>query len=105
MSSNGSPYSEVRLGIGAAGIAAKEGGAIGQGIAFGFGDEDAGIKGDSFGMQSPIADATIIPEPATLLSALAAAGAVWVSRRRRPVGRVPGRPARSDGRQPSLVHR
>ncbi|MCG3126691.1 MAG: hypothetical protein CHACPFDD_01543 [Phycisphaerae bacterium] len=77
--SNGSPYSEVRLGVGSFGFDARN--VFPIGVAFGFGDEGAGIESNSYGVQSPIADATIIPEPTTLLSALAA-GAVWVSRRR-----------------------
>ncbi|MCG3126529.1 MAG: hypothetical protein CHACPFDD_01365 [Phycisphaerae bacterium] len=81
VSSNGSLYSEIRLGVGAHGISSLEGGVTPKEIAFGFGDEGAGIWSNSYGMQSPIADAVIIPEPATLGLMLVAAS-VWRMRRR-----------------------
>ncbi|MCG3128641.1 MAG: hypothetical protein CHACPFDD_03530 [Phycisphaerae bacterium] len=92
---NGSPYSEIRLGVGDLGIVQQEVGGIPQGVAFGFGDEGAGIKGDSFGMQSPVADATITPEPATLLLLVMGAGATVRARQRRPTPR----PTPSTGRR------
>ncbi|MCG3126531.1 MAG: hypothetical protein CHACPFDD_01367 [Phycisphaerae bacterium] len=82
VSSNGEPYSEVRLGVGTNGIWSLEGGVTPKEIAFGFGDEDAGIWSNSYGMQSPIADATITPEPATLLLLIGAGSAVASTRRR-----------------------
>ncbi|MCG3127700.1 MAG: hypothetical protein CHACPFDD_02568 [Phycisphaerae bacterium] len=77
---NDSPYSEIRLGVGAGGIASREGGT--WDVAFGFGDENAGIDNGDIGAQSPLADATITPEPATLTllaiaSGCAAAGRRW----------------------------
>lgn len=81
VSSDGSAYSEIRLGVGSNGIWSLEGGVTEKEIAFGFGDEDAGIWSNSYGMQSPIADATIVPEPATLLLPLFVAGMLPVRRR------------------------
>ncbi|MCG3128642.1 MAG: hypothetical protein CHACPFDD_03531 [Phycisphaerae bacterium] len=75
VSANGSAYSELRFGVGAFGIDSREG-AFAKPITFGFGDENAGLFGNSYGMQSPIADATIVPEPATLGLMLVAASRV-----------------------------
>ncbi|MCG3125906.1 MAG: hypothetical protein CHACPFDD_00733 [Phycisphaerae bacterium] len=92
MSSNGGPCSEVRLGIGTNGIWSLEGGVTPKEIALGFGDEGAGIGSNSYGMQSPIADAMITPEPAAL--ALLLLGAI-VRARHREIRGSPGRPRRS----------
>jgi hypothetical protein len=74
---NGSAYSEVRLGVGDAGMVWLNQNETAH-VYFGFGDEDTVITGIDFGMQSPLADAVIIPEPATatalLVLAVACAG-------------------------------
>lgn len=55
----------VYLRVGTGGIS-RAGATGSESVYFGTGDEGAGILGSSFGSQSPIADATVTPEPASL---------------------------------------
>lgn len=67
-----SPEAQVFLRVGTGGIT-REGAPTPQPIYFGAGDEGAGLTGASFLQSSPLADATVVPEPASLaLLALAA---------------------------------
>jgi hypothetical protein len=77
---DGSPYSEVRLGVGRWGIVWVNQNVPAR-VHFGFGDEDTDIRGDSYGMQSPLADAIIIPEPASATALLILAACAGLRRR------------------------
>lgn len=67
-----SPLAEVFLKVGTGGIA-RSGAPAAESVYFGAGDEGAGLRGNSFGLASPSADAFVTPEPASIaLLALAA---------------------------------
>ncbi|MBK8913545.1 MAG: PEP-CTERM sorting domain-containing protein [Phycisphaerales bacterium] len=59
------PVASVFLRVGTGGIS-RAGATGAEPVYLGAGDEDAGLRGNSFGSQSPMADATVTPEPASL---------------------------------------
>ncbi|MBK8916006.1 MAG: PEP-CTERM sorting domain-containing protein [Phycisphaerales bacterium] len=61
----GSSSAQIFIRIGNGGIV-RSGAPGAEAIYLGVGDEAAGLTGSSFGQSSPTADATIVPEPASL---------------------------------------